>query len=123
MNPDRIKILLAQFTRILALTALAEILAFLIPVRLPAAVYGLLLMIVALRTGLYKPDQVETVGQGLVGLLPLLFVTPLVGLIEVWPMIRNNLFPILTVIVIPIFLVMIVSGRVTQTLLTRRGPR
>ena len=47
-----------QFARITAFCLAGEVLAAVLPLPIPASVYGLLLMVAALKTGLLKLEQV-----------------------------------------------------------------
>ena len=51
-----------QFARIVGFCLLGEVLAALLPLPIPASVYGLLLMAAALRLGLLRLDQVREAG-------------------------------------------------------------
>ena len=48
-----------QFARITAFCLAGEVLAAVLPLPIPASVYGLLLMVAALKTGLLKLEQVR----------------------------------------------------------------
>ena len=48
-----------QFSIILLITFLGELLHILIPLPIPASVYGLVLMLIALRSGLVKVEHVK----------------------------------------------------------------
>ena len=50
---------LRQFAIILFISLLGELLRILIPLPIPASVYGLVLMLVALTTGMLKVHQVK----------------------------------------------------------------
>ena len=63
-----------QFARITAFCLAGEVLAAVLPLPIPASVYGLLLMVAALKTGLLKLEQVRETGLFLTGIFPLLFV-------------------------------------------------
>ena len=60
---------LKQFTIILGICLLGELVRFLLPLPIPASVYGLVLMLLALMTGAVKLEQVETVADFLIGIM------------------------------------------------------
>ena len=60
--------LIFQFGRILLICFLAELLAALLPLPIPASVYGLLLMLAALGLKLLKVEQVKQASSFLVGM-------------------------------------------------------
>lgn len=69
---------LRQFCIILLVSALGEGLHILLPLPVPASVYGLVLMLGALASGILKLEQVEEAADFLVEIMPVMFVP------EVW---------------------------------------
>lgn len=110
-----------QVLIILAFTLLGELLAYVIPLPIPAAIYGLVLMLLALCTGLLKPGHIDTSARFFLSILPFLFVSPSVNILKYWGIIQNDLLSICVIIVVTTFLVFAVSGLVTQWLLRRKG--
>ena len=106
--------LIFQFGRILLICFLAEVMAALIPLPIPASVYGLLLMLIALGAKLIKVDQVKQASSFLVGILPILFLVPAVGIMSLWAELRAFLLPCVLAAVPVTVLVMAASGLVTQ---------
>ena len=86
--------LLWQFLVILLFSLMGELLHFLIPLPIPASIYGLVLMLVALCTNLVKVRQVRKVSGFLLDIMSIMFVPPAVGLIVRWADIRQLLFPL-----------------------------
>ncbi len=115
--------LIFQFGRILLICFLAEVMAALIPLPIPASVYGLLLMLIALGLKLIKVDQVKQASSFLVGILPILFLVPAVGIMSLWSELRAFLLPCVLAAVPVTVLVMAASGLVTQWIqnLGRKG--
>lgn len=103
-----------QFARITAFCLAGEILAVVLPLPIPASVYGLLLMVAALKTGLLKLDQVRETGLFLTGIFPLLFVPAAAGVVELGSQLINLLLPAVLAIVPITALVMAVTGMVAQ---------
>ena len=87
---------------------------------MPASVYGLVLLLIALRLGWVKLDQVKEVGTFLTGIFPLLFVPAAAGVMELWAEMGDMLLPILIAILPITVLVMAASGRTTQALTSRK---
>ena len=106
--------LIFQFGRILLICFLAEILAALLPLPIPASVYGLLLMLAALGLKLIKVEQVKQASSFLVGILPILFLVPAVGIMSLWAELKAFLLPCVLAAVPVTVLVMAASGLVTQ---------
>lgn len=103
-----------QFCRILAACLLGELLAWALPLPIPASVYGLVVLLAALKLGVVRLDQVKEAGSFLTGILPLLFVPAAAGVMDLWEELGAMLLPCLIAIVPVTLLVMGVTGRVTQ---------
>ena len=108
-----------QFARIMGFCLAGEVLRALLPLPIPAGIYGLVLLAAALLTGIVKIDQVKQTGDFLSGLFPLLFIPTVAGVMEVWDLISTNLIPIIIALVPVTWAVMAVAGKVTQKLMDR----
>ena len=109
-----------QFARILAFCFLGEVLHAVLPLPVPASVYGLVLLLAALNFGFVKLDDVKEVGIYLTGIFPLLFVPAAAGVMELWAEMGNMLLPIIIAIVPVTVLVLASAGRTTQALTSRK---
>ena len=103
-----------QFARILAFCFLGEVLHAVLPLPVPASVYGLVLLLAALNFGFVKLDDVKEVGIYLTGIFPLLFVPAAAGVMELGSQLMNLLLPAVLAIVPITALVMAVTGMVAQ---------
>ena len=103
-----------QFDRITAFCLAGEVLAAVLPLPIPASVYGLLLLAAALKVGVLKLDQVRETGLFLTGIFPLLFVPAAAGVMELGSQLMNLLLPAVLAIVPITALVMAVTGMVAQ---------
>ncbi|MDO5134772.1 MAG: CidA/LrgA family protein [Eubacteriales bacterium] len=112
---------LRQMGRILLFAVLGELLRQLLPLPIPASVYGLLLMLGALMSGLLKVEQVEETSDFLVEIMPVMFVPAGVGLLDAWGILRPIWLTVAAVVVLTTVLVMVVTGRVTQAVIRREG--
>lgn len=112
---------LSQFCIILGFTLVGEALQRLIPLPIPASVYGLVLLFLALCLKLVKLEQIREAGGFLTSLLPLLFVSPTVGIVDCWGMIRSDIVTILLLLVASTALTFGISGVVTQALNRKDG--
>ena len=83
-------------------------------------IYGLLLLLAALRFGIVKLEQVKEVGLFLTGIFPLLFVPAAAGVMELWAEMGEMLLPILVAIIPVTVLVMVSAGKTTQALTGRK---
>ncbi len=111
---------LTQILIIFAFTFLGEALSALLPLPIPASIYGLVLLFLALKLKLVRTEQVEDAGNFFISLLPLLFVAPMVGLMDCWDTMKNALLPALAVIAVTTVFIFCLSGRVTELVLHKQ---
>ena len=103
-----------QFAIIMLFSLLGELCHLIIPIPIPASIYGMVLLFLSLAMRLLKVDAVKETGSFLVSLLPLLFVVPTVGLMGCWELIRDNILQIAILIVVTTILTFGVSGLLTK---------
>ena len=111
---------LRQFGIILFVTFLGELLHALLPIPVPASVYGLVLMLSALCTGILKTDQVKETANFLIEIMPVMFIPAAAGLLDSWPLLRSIWMPVAAITLLTTVIVMAVTGLVSQFLL-RKG--
>ncbi|MGN0975604.1 MAG: CidA/LrgA family protein [Gemmiger sp.] len=114
---------LFQFARLAAFCLAGELLHTLLPLPVPASIYGLALLLAALVTGLVKLEQVRETALFLTGIFPVLFVPAAAGVMDLLPEISAMLLPIVLAVFPVTLLVMAVAGRVTQRLARKGGNR
>lgn len=87
-----------------------ELLYLLLPLPVPAGIYGLLLLLILLLTRLVKVRQLERTAHFFLTIMPLLFLEPAVKLMTSFPTLRGNLIPILLLCLISTAAVTAVTG-------------
>lgn len=107
---------LRQLCIILFFSFAGEVLQRLIPLPIPASVYGLVLLLGALCSGRVAVEQVRETGAFLIAVMPVLFVAPAVGILEQWEWIAPHLPAFVLLIAVSTVLTFGVSGRVAQRL-------
>ena len=112
---------LRQFMIILLLSFLGEVLKMFIPLPIPASVYGLVLMLVCLMTGVLKTSHVKDAAFFLIEIMPVMFIPAAAGLIDSWGVLRPLIVPIMIITVVITVFVMAVTGRVAQMIAQKRG--
>lgn len=112
-----------QFLRILAFCFLGEVLHGLLPLPIPASIYGLALLLAALKTGFVKLEQVAECARFLIVVFPLLFVPGAAGIMELGPLLAQIWLPALLGVAVVTVLVMAAAGRVTQAVSRRKEAR
>ena len=110
---------LRQFLIILAVSLVGEILKMVLPLPVPASIYGMVLMFVLLLTGILKLEQVRDTGRFLIEIMPVMFVPAGVGLMSSWNVLEPVLLPVSIITVITIFTVMAATGLVSQMMIKK----
>lgn len=111
-----------QLSIILLISFVGELLHSLLPLPVPASIYGLVLMFACLMTGAIRLEQVNVTARYLIEIMPLLFIPAGVGLLDAWGVLKPVFVPIIVITLLSTIIVMAVSGRVTQWIL-RLGDR
>lgn len=106
-----------QFLVIIAISLVGELLHYLLPLPVPASIYGMVIMFAGLMTGLIKLDAVKDAGKFMIEIMPVMFIPAGVGLLTAWGVLKPVCVPIILITVITTVVVMIVTGRVTQTVI------
>ena len=105
---------LKQFGIILGISFLGEILYHLIPLPIPASIYGIVLMFVALMTKTVVISDIQEASRFLIDIMPILFLPAAVGLLDSWPALRPVLLPVAVITAVSTVAVMASAGLVTQ---------
>lgn len=112
-----------QLSIILLISFLGELIHYLLPLPIPASIYGLILLFVALLTGIVPLSAVKETGNFLIEIMPLMFIPSAVGLMESWGILQPVLVPYTVMIVASTVVVMAIAGLVTQFVIRRKGGR
>ena len=106
---------------IFAFSLAGQALQTFVPLPIPAAIYGFVLLFIALSTGLLKEHHIDETASFLLKIMPLLFVAPAVNLLSYFDLLAENWAKILTVIFVSTFCVFLVAGLVTKALTRKEG--
>lgn len=107
---------------ILAFSFLGEVLHQVLPLPIPASVYGLVFMLAALMTGVLKLHQVKEASAFLIEIMPVMFIPAAAGLIDSWGILQPVIVPLGIITVVTTVFVMAVTGLVTQGII-RKGKK
>lgn len=110
---------LKQFAVILGVCLLGEGLRWLLPLPIPASIYGLALMLLLLVSRLVKLEQVENAADFLIQIMTPMFIPAAVGLMDQFQSLRAILLPFLVINLVGLVVTFAVTGRVTQFFLRR----
>ena len=113
--------IIKQFMIILGVALFGEVLSFLIPLPVPASIYGIVLMLLLLITGALQVSQIKTAASFLIEIMPLMFIPAAVGLMQSYSLLLPALPAYVVITVVSTIVVMVVSGRVAQHVMKGRG--
>lgn len=105
---------LTQFSIILGISFVAEILVALIPVKIPASIYGLVIMLLALIFKLIKVAQIRETVSFFMQIMPMIFIPAGAAIIIAGDKLRESFFAIVAITAISTVAVIAASGSVTQ---------
>lgn len=103
-----------QFGIILVISFIGELLRYYIPFKIPASIYGLVLLFLALEFRIIKVESIRETSRFLIEIMPLMFVPAGVGLLSSWGVLKPICMPAIVIVIVSTILVMAVSGLVTQ---------
>ncbi len=114
-----------QFTIITFISLIGEALNHLIPLPIPASIYGVIIMFVCLETKIIPLHAVRDTGLFLVSLMQIMFIPATVGLIDTWDVFLPNALAYTVIIIVSTFAVMLISGKMTQLVisLSKKGEK
>ncbi len=110
-----------QLSVILTISFIAELMEYLIPLPVAASIYGLVLMLIGLITGIIPLEKVEGAADFLVEILPILFIPPTVGIMASADALKEMLIPLCVISVVSTIVIMGVTGRVAQGILRKNN--
>ena len=110
---------LKQFLIILVISLIGELLNKLLPLPVPASIYGMVILFIGLLSGVIKLSSVKEAGSFLIEIMPVMFIPAGVGLMSSCLILSLIIIPVCIITVAAIFTVMIVSGHVTQFIVKR----
>ena len=103
-----------QFMIIIVFSLVGQALEALIPLPVPASIYGLVLLFLALLTGAVKLEKVKDTANFLISVMPVLLIAPAVKVLEYWGIIAPNAGAILVITVFTTGAIFGISGLVTK---------
>lgn len=111
---------LKQFLVILVIAFAGEVLKYIIPLPIPASIYGLIILFVGLLTGLIRLEQVREAGKFLIEIMPVMFIPAAVGLLESWGVLQPMFLPVIIITLVSTVVVMAATG-ISSQLIIRLG--
>lgn len=113
---------LKQFLIISFICLVGELLAYFLPLPIPASVYGMVLLFFLLLTKVIKVSQVEDISSFFASIMPVFFISPSVKIITAWDLLADHLVAILLMAFVSTMVVTIITGLTAQGIIrSRRG--
>ncbi len=109
-----------QFLIILGFSFVGELIHAALPLPVPASVYGLVLLFVCLQAGIVKLNQVEQAADFFLQIMPVLFISASVSLMNIISDILGSLAAIVIITAVSTFVVMGVTGKTAQFMIERK---
>ncbi len=106
-----------QLTILLAFCFVSEILHEVIPLPVPGSIYGMVLLFVALQSGLLKLSSISETAHFFVEIMTIMFIPSAASLVICWDILKPVFLPYTIITVISTFLAFGVTGRVTQAIM------
>lgn len=114
---------LKQFGIIVLLSFIGEIIHELIPLPIPASIYGIIILFLCLEFKVISVDSIKEVSSFLIEIMPVMFIPAAVGLIESWQMIKSAWLQYTVITVVSTFAVMLAAGKTVQFIRQRMGKK
>lgn len=111
---------LKEFSLIVLISLIGELIKSVSPLPIPASIYGLLLMLAALKFKIIQLNEVKKTAGFLIEIMAVMFIPAAAGVIEIWHIVRPIWLQTLVIMMVSTVAVMAVSGRVTQAVLRRQ---
>ncbi|MBQ6614412.1 MAG: CidA/LrgA family protein [Clostridia bacterium] len=106
-----------QLTILVILSLISEFFGAVIPLPIPAPVYGIVLTFILLETKILPLSAIEETSRYLITIMPIMFIPPAIRLVDLWDVLKPIWLPCVLIAVSTTFAIMFVSGRVTQAVI------
>lgn len=93
---------------------IGDILNHIISLPIPASIYGMILLFIALVTKVIKLDQIESTAEFLLSIMLIFFVPASVGIMDTFFSYKSSMLPIIIIVIVSTISVMITTGLVSQ---------
>ena len=110
-----------QFLLILFISFIGEIFNKLIPLPIPASIYGMMILFFGLLIGIIKLENVKEVGSFIIEIMPIMFIPARVGLMTSWVTLKKILIPVLIITALTNVTVMLATGHISQMIIRKAG--
>lgn len=110
---------LMQFGIIIGLSLVGEVLNSVIPLPVPASVWGMVLLFILLCLKVIKLDQVQDAADFLLSIMTVMFVPVGASLITSFTDIKDEILGIFAIIIVSTVVCFLVTGKVAQRIIDK----
>ena len=111
---------LIQFLIIIAFSFAGELLHFLLPLPIPASIYGLILLFAALCCKIIKVSQIKESAYFLIEIMPIMFIPAAVGVMKHYKILEGLYLQSALIILFTTIFVMALTGISVQLIIRRK---
>ncbi len=97
-----------------------ELLNTLLPLPVPASVYGMVILLICLCTKVIRLNQIQETADFMLVAMPLVFVGPGVALMESFGLMKDSLLGVVIISIVSMVFVMILTGLIAQFLVIKK---
>ena len=112
-----------QFSIILAVSFAGETASHFIPLPVPGSIYGLVFLLILLMLKIVKPEHIKETSVFLIGIMPIIFVAPTVGIISLFTGSSGLILPIIIISLVSTVIVFLTTGCVSQAIIRSKKKR
>lgn len=111
---------LKQLMVILLFSFVGEFLNLVIPLPVPASIYGMILLFLALLSGVVKLPQIEDTADFLLAIMPVFFISPTVSVMTSYGYILDHLAAFLIICILSTIVTLFLCSYSAQWMIKRR---
>lgn len=96
-----------------------ELVKYVLPLPIPASIYGMVILFVGLMTGHIKLSSVKEAGKFLIEIMPVMFIPAGVGLMVSWNVLKPLLIPVGIITFVSFVAVAVATGKTAQWMIKK----
>ncbi len=100
---------------------LGEFVAAILPLPIAGSIYGLILLFLALCTGIVKLRWIDDVATWLLSIMALFFIGPAVAIVDIWPQIADTWWKIVILLILVYVISMIMTAVTSEFFLRNKS--
>ena len=111
--------ILKQLAIILAISLAGEMLSSVLPLPIPASIYGIVILFALLESRVLSVDAIREASSFLITIMSMLFIPATVGLMDSFDLLKSRLAAYVIIMLVSTVVVMVVSGRCAQAIIRK----